>query len=92
MTEIRREDDGTFKCNCGKSFEHPQSLQRHTKGCSGQPTSIDDVPTDENMESEDESDASDLSEPDAVEDGFPADCLGVRKGWTRRQATGCAGE
>lgn len=33
VVEIKRTQDNTFKCRCGKSFKLPDSLRRHTKGC-----------------------------------------------------------
>jgi uncharacterized Zn-finger protein len=34
VIEVEREEDNMFKCKCGKSFKHPNSLRRHAKGCS----------------------------------------------------------
>jgi hypothetical protein len=74
--EIKRANDGEFKCDCGRGFKLPYSMQKHAKICSGQRT--DDVPIDENLtESGDESEMSDLSELDAAADELPADCFGI---------------
>ena len=31
--DVKREEDNTFKCKCGKGFNYPDSLCKHVKGC-----------------------------------------------------------
>jgi len=33
VTEVKRGDDDTFKCNCGKPFKLPGSVRRHARSC-----------------------------------------------------------
>ena len=76
--EIRRGDDNTFKCNCGKPFKHPFSLRRHAKECDGELTSPDEEAIDQDISSEENySDASESIESDdnRVSD-IPSHCIG----------------
>jgi len=34
--EVKRGDNGTFKCKCGKTFELPGSIRRHARSCGEQ--------------------------------------------------------
>ena len=78
VTEIKRGNDNAFKCNCGKTFKLPDSLQRHTKECSNEPESYNSELDDVDMLAE-ENDAnvseSCESNGDCVND-IPADCFG----------------
>src|SRR5271169_6882678 len=38
VTEVKRTEDNTFKCKCGKSFKLPNSLRRHVKKCNDELT------------------------------------------------------
>jgi hypothetical protein len=33
VMEVKRGQDKTFRCKCGKSFNYPDSLRKHAKGC-----------------------------------------------------------
>jgi len=72
--EIKRAEDGTFKCKCGKSFKLPHSLRRHVKTCRGQ------LVEPEQAEGE-ASSMDDVSEymdfDDEVVDDTPTDCYGA---------------
>ena len=35
VKEIHREEDNTFRCDCGRVLRHPLSLLRHAKQCDG---------------------------------------------------------
>jgi uncharacterized C2H2 Zn-finger protein len=35
-TEVKRAEDNTFKCKCGKIFKLPGSLRRHARICRGE--------------------------------------------------------
>ena len=36
VTEVKRAEDNTFKCKCGKRFKLPVTLRRHAKSCRGE--------------------------------------------------------
>jgi hypothetical protein len=38
VAEVKRGNDNTLKCNCGKRFGFLSSLQRHAKSCRGDVT------------------------------------------------------
>ena len=86
MTEVKRTEDNTFKCKCGKSFKHPNSIQRHAKICNEESGELE--------ENEDEIvlmdiDDSHASESMSVEDRMiPADCFGIR---ISHEKTDCRG-
>lgn len=78
MTEVKKRDDDMFKCNCGKSFTLPTSLQRHARDCNG------DIVDGERIEGEDvsmkegdsvASEATILQEEDVND--TPMDCFGA---------------
>jgi uncharacterized C2H2 Zn-finger protein len=75
MTEVKRAEDNTFKCKCGKGFKLPNSLRRHAKGCNGE------LPESEENEEEGvlmNVDDSDASESMDIDDSvIPADCFGA---------------
>lgn len=74
VVEIKRTQDNTFKCRCGKSFKLPDSIRKHAKNC------IDEsMEQGENEEQEVlmNIDDSDVVESMDVDDRIiPADCFG----------------
>jgi hypothetical protein len=59
VTEVKRVEDNTFKCKCGKIFKLPGSLRRHARIC-----------RDELMEQEEderETELIDVNNSDALE-------------------------
>src|SRR5947207_841146 len=72
VTEVKRAEDNTFKCKCGKSFKLPDSLRRHAKRCN------DELMEPEENEGEDVlMDDTDASESMDMDDRvIPADCFG----------------
>jgi len=79
ITKVKRAEDNTFKCQCGKAFKLANSLCRHAKGCSGELTEREDDDK-RGAESVDgnESDASEHMDVDnRVIDRIPNDCFGT---------------
>lgn len=75
MTEVKRAEDNTFKCKCGKGFKLPNSLHRHAKGCNDELTEPEQ---NEREAGSMEIDDSDASESMNVDDRIvPADCFGA---------------
>jgi uncharacterized C2H2 Zn-finger protein len=75
VTEVKKREDGTFKCKCGKSFKLPGSLQRHAKGCNGESAEPEQ---DEREVGSMEVDDSDASESMDVDDRVVrVDCFGA---------------
>src|SRR5262245_57477309 len=56
VAEIKRAEDNTFKCKCGKGFKLPNSLHRHAKVCNN-----------ELIEQEEEAELMDMDDFDASE-------------------------
>jgi len=73
VTKVERAENNTFKCKCGKSFMHPESLRRHAKNC-----------RDELVEQEEEVELMDIDDSDASEligmddRVLPVDCIGMQ--------------
>ena|SRR5271155_1439818 len=79
VAEIKRGNDNAFKCNCGKTFKLPNSLQIHTKECGDELVSHNGDLNDVDMlREENDSDVSESCESndDCVND-IPADCFGT---------------
>jgi uncharacterized C2H2 Zn-finger protein len=75
VTEVKKAEDDTFKCKCGKSFKLPGSLQRHAKDCNGEARSYEDEEKDVQM-SEGFSDASENANyNEGMIDDSPVDCF-----------------
>jgi uncharacterized C2H2 Zn-finger protein len=75
VTEVKKREDGSFKCKCGKSFRVPGSLQRHAKRCNGE---LAELEQDEREAGSMEVDDSDASESMDVDDRVVrADCFGA---------------
>jgi uncharacterized C2H2 Zn-finger protein len=74
VTEVKRAEDNTFKCKCGKSFKLANSLRRHAKECNGE---LAESEEDEErvLMNVDDSDASESMNID--ERIVPADCFGA---------------
>jgi uncharacterized C2H2 Zn-finger protein len=76
VTEVKKGEDGKFKCKCGKSFKLPDSLRRHAKGCNGELTEPEE--DEEEGALMDVLEDSDASESMDVDDRIiPADCFGA---------------
>jgi uncharacterized C2H2 Zn-finger protein len=75
VMEVKRAEDNTFGCKCGKSFKLPNSLQRHAKNCNNEWM--------EQEGDEEEGMLMDVDVPDAQESSevndriVPADCFGA---------------
>jgi hypothetical protein len=74
ITEVRRGEDGAFKCKCRKSFKLPGSLRRHAKTCRGQSVELDQGER-EAPSMDDASESMDFD--DEVVDDTPVDCYGA---------------
>jgi Zinc finger, C2H2 type len=65
VTEVKRAEDNTFKCKCGKSFKLPDSLRRHAKGCNDELTESEESEGEGAlMDAEEDSDASESMDMD----------------------------
>ena len=65
VTEVKRGEDGMFKCECGKGFKFPSSFKRLVKGCDGEAIgSYEGEEEDVQMQKE----GSDLSESTEYDD------------------------
>lgn len=75
VTEVKRGNDGTFKCKCDKKFRLPTSLRRHAKECKNELT--------ESERDEMEIESMDIDDPDTSESIniddriIPTDCFGA---------------
>ena len=71
MAEVKRAEDNTFKCKCGKRVRLPDSLRRHAKRCNGELTESEERALMDVLED------SDASESMNMDDRIvPADCFG----------------
>jgi uncharacterized C2H2 Zn-finger protein len=78
VTEVKKAEDDTFKCKCGKSFKLPHSLRRHAKNCTDELSETEHAYETEMEISEGISDASESSEFIEPEiDDTPIDCYGA---------------
>jgi uncharacterized C2H2 Zn-finger protein len=75
VTEVKRAEDNTFKCKCGKSFKLPDSLRRHARTCRGELTEQEEDERQAELMDIDDSDASELL--DLNDRVVPADCYGA---------------
>jgi uncharacterized C2H2 Zn-finger protein len=73
VAEIKRENDDTFKCKCGKSFKLPDSLRRHAKTCRDELAESEQIMREVSL-MDDASESMDFS--DEVVDDIPANCYG----------------
>ena len=75
VTEVKKTEDNTFKCKCGKRFKFPDSVRRHAKGCDG---GLAEQREKENMAELMNVEDSDASESMNVNDRvIPVDCFGA---------------
>src|SRR5271169_7082329 len=75
VTEVKRAEDNTFKCKCGKGFKLPNSLHRHAKGCNGELAESEEDEEERVLMDVDDSDASEsMNIDDRI---VPADCFGA---------------
>jgi hypothetical protein len=72
VAEVKRAEDNTFKCKCGKRLRLPDSLRRHAKGCNGELTEPEEGALMDVLEDSDVSESMDMD--DRV---VPADCIGA---------------
>src|SRR5271169_4803414 len=78
VTEVKKGEDDTFKCKCGKSFKVPGSLQRHAKDCNDEAMRSHEDEEEDVQMSEGISDASESAELNKEEfDDTPIDCFGT---------------
>lgn len=74
-TEVKRAEDNTFKCKCGKSFKLPDSLRRHARTCKDELTDSEQIERESELMDVDGSDASEsLDLDDRI---VPVDCFGA---------------
>lgn len=73
--EIKREKDNTFKCKCGKSFNYPDSVRKHVKGCNGKLIESEEDGNERWLTSIDDTDVSELMKVDNRI--IPTDCFGM---------------
>lgn len=79
VTEVKRGEDGVFKCECGKGFKFPSSFKRHVKGCSGEAIeSYEGEEEDVQMpgEGSDSSESTEYDDEEEIND-TPVDCFGA---------------
>jgi hypothetical protein len=74
MTEVKRAEDNTFKCKCGKSFKLPDSLRRHTRTCRDELIEPEQIER-ETLLFDDASESMDFN--DEVINDIYADCYGA---------------
>jgi hypothetical protein len=75
VTEVKRAEDNTFKCKCGKDFKLPNSLHRHAKECKDELTEPEE--DEEEVILMDVLEDSDASESMNMDDRVvPVDCFG----------------
>jgi len=78
VTEVKKGEDGKFKCNCGKGFKLPWSLQRHAKDCNGEAMESDKDEEEDVQMLEGISDASETANHNRGRiDDSPVDCFGA---------------
>ena len=58
VTEVKRAEDNTFKCKCGKIFKLPDSLRRHARICRDELTEQEEDEREAELMDMDDSDAS----------------------------------
>jgi uncharacterized C2H2 Zn-finger protein len=75
VTEVKRAEDNTFKCKCGKSFNLPDSLRRHAKDCRDELTEQEEDERQAELMDVDDSDA--LESLDLNDRVVPVDCFGA---------------
>ena len=74
VTEIKKAEDNTFKCTCGKSFKLANSLRRHAKNCNDE---LSELKQNEREVESMEIDDSDASESMNMNDRvIRVDCFG----------------
>ena len=74
MMEVKREQDNTFTCKCGKSFNYPDSLHKHAKGCNSKLIEPEEDRSERDLMNVDDTDASESMDLDNRV--VPDDCYG----------------
>jgi hypothetical protein len=74
--EVKKGTDGAFKCQCGKTFKLPMSLQTHAKECNDQSIAIRRVEEEDVMMLEADVDDAESSCSEIRQD-TPIDCFGA---------------
>lgn len=74
VAEVKKGEDGMFKCKCEKRFKLPVTLQRHAKSCRGQLEEPGQAEGEAQLP-DDASESMDFN--DEVVDDIPADCYGA---------------
>ena len=73
VTEVKRAEDNTFKCKCGKRFKLPDSLRRHAKSCNNESTELEEKEREAELMNVNDSDASEsMNMNDRI---IPIDCV-----------------
>src|SRR5271169_3053679 len=76
VTEIKKGEDGMFKCKCGKRFKLSITLRKHAKGCGDELTELEEDEEERALMNVLED--SDASESINVDDRIiSADCFGA---------------
>jgi hypothetical protein len=74
VTEVKRAEDNTFKCKCGKIFKLPDSLRTHARICGDELIKQEEDEREAELMDVDDSDASEsLKLDDRI---VPADFFG----------------
>jgi uncharacterized C2H2 Zn-finger protein len=76
VAEVKRGEDNTFKCKCGKSVALPDSLQKHAKRCNDESMELEENEDEAMLMDVDDSSASESV--NAEDRMIPADCFGMR--------------
>src|SRR6266496_3482886 len=78
VTEVKKGDDGTFKCQCRKSYKTPTSLWKHMKSCRHESSEQEHAHMEDVDMLEGVSDVSDMMDhDDASISDTPVDCFGA---------------
>jgi hypothetical protein len=76
VAEVKRAEDNTFKCKCGKSVSLPNSLHRHAKICNDASVELEE--NEDEIVLMDVDDSNTLESMSAEDRIIPTDCFGMR--------------
>jgi hypothetical protein len=78
VTEVKKREDGTFTCKCGKKFNISVTLRKHAKTCRGEPSESEDIHMEDVNMMEGNSDASGIDDHDERQvNNTVVDCYGA---------------